>query len=377
MLAVLFAVIGLAAFSFGIARYRTADPGWTEVEADAAADVNLSENFTLYWHLGEGNMTPTAEKKLLTTVYSEEMTTLWQQFSATQYVEHVNNLYEINRQPNATVQVEPELFSALKTAVELGGRSLYYGPYYEYYNALFLAEDDYSASFFDPAKEPEIAAYFGELAAFITNPEHISLEFPAENEVRLQVSEEYLAYIKQEEIEVLIDLSPAMDAFAADYTAAKFKEQNLINGCLTSYDGMIASLVPNEELNFQEYELQGTKIAVKQEMAYTGARNIVSLRNFPIQEKDANRFYLYQDGTIVGGYINDQGLQAARFPTLSAWSEEKSCVEIYYALLPWFTGSTEGSGAAKPAKESADGSLPALEDIREALKKEGIHLITE
>ena len=54
VLAVLFAVIGLAAFSFGIARYRTADPGWTEVEADAAADVNLSENFTLYWHLGEG-----------------------------------------------------------------------------------------------------------------------------------------------------------------------------------------------------------------------------------------------------------------------------------------------------------------------------------
>ena len=46
VLAVLFAVMGLAAFSYGIIRLRTAEPEWTELEADAAADVNMSEDFT-------------------------------------------------------------------------------------------------------------------------------------------------------------------------------------------------------------------------------------------------------------------------------------------------------------------------------------------
>ena len=357
VLAVLFAVIGLAAFSYAIIQFRKAEPKWTEIEVDAASGVNLSGEFTLRYHLGRGTMSPTAEKKQLVNLYSTEMSELFQLYSATKFVNNINNLYEINRRPNEEIEVDPRLYRALKVSAEQGGRILYYGPYYEYYNSLFFAGEDYLAEYFDPARSREAGEYFEELSRFIRDPEAVRMEFPAENKVVLRISDQYLSYAKEAGIEVFADLSMMQNAFAADEVCERFRSRGLINGYLVSDDGFIVNLCSDAEMNFEEYTYSDGKAAVRQSWSYTGARNIVTLRSFPLKKADLVRCYVYEDGSLVSSYINDRGLQASRFDTLSAWSETKGCAEIFFALLPYKTG------------EKGEKSL---EEVSEELLKDGI-----
>ena len=364
VLAVLLFAIGLAALSYGIVRLRTAEPEWTEITVDGSSDANLGGAFTFRYHLGQSGRGATAEKKLLTKLYSTQMVELYRLYTASRFVDEVTNVYDIIRRPNETVEVDPRLYHALKLTAEKGGRLLYYGPYYEYYNTAFLSEEDYYAEAFDPARDAEAGAYFEELSAFIRDPESIRMEFPAENQVILRVSDAYLKYAEENGIEVLIDLSPVQNAFAADEMAKLLRENGLVNGFLSSDDGFIANLDESTEMNLTEYALQDGRAVVRDSFSYIGARNLVTLRNFPLKESDRTRFYIYEDGTIISSYIDENGLQAAAFDTLSAFSAEKGCAEILLRLWPYFTG---GNLEEKPS----------FSEMSEELLKDGITVLTK
>ena len=360
VLAVLFFVIGLAALSYGIVKVRTAKAEWTEIKISDASDTNIAGDFTFQYHLGESGVSATSEKKVLTRMYSAEMVELFRLYTATKYVEDVNNVYEINRHPNQELEVDPRLYHALKVSAEKGGRSLYYGPYYEYYNSLFFAEEDYTAEYFDPTRNRDAEKYFEELSVFIRDPEAIRLEFPSENSVLLWVSDEYLEYAEQAGIEVFLDLSLMQNAFAADDVAALFHKNGLTNGYLVSNDGFIVNLNEKEQMTFSEYAFSDGKASVKNSYTINGACSIVTLRSFPMRADDLVRYYVYEDGSVVNSYINDQGLQTAQFDTISAYSDTRSCAEIFFSLLPYETGAL--------GKKS-------LSEIADALSVEGITFI--
>ncbi len=339
VLAVLFLVIGLAALSYGIISARTARPEWTEIEVDKSSDTNLGSDFTFWYYLGQAGVSATTERKSIIKLYSAQMVELYRLYTATKWVENVNNVYTLNQHPNETFDVDERLFKALRRTAEEGGRLLYYGPYYEYLNSLFFSEEDFNAESFDAMRDREAAAYFEELSGFIKDPEAISLEFPGENQVRLVVSEAYLSYAKDAGISTLIDLSPVQNAFAADEIAAYFRANGLTNGYFASDDGFMVNLKADETMTYSEYAFSEGKASVKNSWECEGAMSLVCFRSFPVKEDDLKRYYVYEDGTVVNTIINDDGLQAACFDTLAAYSGTGTCADLYFALYPFETGS--------------------------------------
>ena len=107
------------------------------------------------------------------------------------------NLYQVNATPGQDVQVDPYLYQTLQQVEESGTRALYLAPVYEYYKSLFQCSDDASAQLVDPAFDADAAEDIRNLCAFINDPEAIRLEFPAENTVRLEVSDAYKAYAEE------------------------------------------------------------------------------------------------------------------------------------------------------------------------------------
>ena len=360
VLAVLSLVIGLAALSYGIISSRTAKAEWTEITVDKSSDTNLGSEFTFWYYLGQANVSATSERRSLVKLYSAQMVELFRLYTATKWVENVNNVYTLNQHPNETYEVDERLFRALKKTAEEGGRLLYYGPYYEYLTSLFFSEEDFNAESFDAMRDPEAAAYFKELSEFITDPDAISLEFPGENQVRLVVSEAYLSYAKDAGISAFIDLSPVQNAFAADETAAYFRSNGLTNGYLMSDDGFLINLKADEEMTFSEYAFSEGKASVKNNITLKGEMSVVSFRNFPVKNDDLTRYYVYEDGTVVSTFIDDDGLQAAAFDTLSAYSETETCAGIFFKLYPYMTG--------------AKGKM-SLSKVAEALEKEDVILV--
>ena len=71
---------------------------------------------------------------------------------------------------------------------------MFYAPYYDEYTSLFLCVDENEAYNFDPKRNPEVEQYINSLSAYVGDKNHVSLTFGENNTLRLNVSDEYLAF---------------------------------------------------------------------------------------------------------------------------------------------------------------------------------------
>lgn len=331
-------LLAIAAVSIGYGFYSalSTDPGWQEVSV-LADEVNCSGDFTLMYDFGVGDINPTAAYKKLETLYGELTVSAYRLFSPD--AEGTDNLFYINANPNIPVTVAPELYSALEKIVETGNRHAFMGPVRELYDSVFLSATDAEAALYDPMKNPERAELARETAAFCSREEMISLELLGENQVRLNVAQEYLEYGSEYGIEDYLDLDWMTNAFIADYIAEALAAQGFTNGYLASYDGFTRNLYDSGMYFSQNiFHCVDNDVYCPASLEYYGPMSIVSLRSYPLSEQDRWHYYAYEDGRITSVYLDPaDGMSRTSVDGITAYSRDVSCSEIVLKIAPVFT----------------------------------------
>ena len=334
--AVVFLAVGLWLLARAVAGLLGTDPGWQVIETDSNAAVNCGGDFTFYYELGGSGMSAAAEKRALTAVYTDAAVTAYRLFSADESFEGVTNVCDLNRRPNEILTVDGALYAAFELLERCADRSVYLGPVCELYNGLFSCQEDWQTRDFDPYANPEIAAYYAEAAAFARDPGSVQVELLGGGQVRLRVSEEYLAFAQANETDRFIDLSWLTNAFIADYLAEALARQGYTHGSLSSYDGFIRNL-DSRELDYalNLYDFADGTIRPAGVMNYRGPRSMAYLWDYPLSVSDSRRMYLLETGEVRTDYVSTgDGRCKSAAHNLIAWSDGLGCAEIALRIAP-------------------------------------------
>lgn len=335
ILIVLLLAVAVTCLIVGItAMMETAD-GWTTVEV-TSSEINCSMDFQLHYELGASTESATLENKLLTTLYSEATEDAYAIFSAYYQKDGINNVWYLNQHVNEIVTVDETLYQALELIVRYGNRSIFLAPVNVEYNRVFSANSDVEASSYDPAYHSDVKAYVSEMAGFINNPEMINVELLGGNQVRLNVSQEYLDYAETEEIVTFLDFSWMTNAFIIDYIADILVEHGYTNGYLSSYDGFTRNLDTrgnSYSLNIFDY-VEGT-VYVPAVLSYNQPISMVYLRSYPMSDEDCWHYYTYDSGDISSIYVDAaDGASKSATNDLVSYSYESGCAEMLMQLIP-------------------------------------------
>lgn len=340
---VLFLALGVGSIIYGVMRLvNPFGPGWAEIEATASA-TNYAEDFALLYELGVGGQAASPESKALTAVYTQAHATAWKLFNNVETVEGTPNIRYLNDHPNETVEVDAALYKALEQVARSGDRTLFLAPIAEVYNNIFLCADDELSVDFDPLLNPELRAFFADVAAYARDPETICLELLDGNKVCLRVSEAYLAYAAEQEITDFIDFQWMLNAFVIDYLADELTAHGYTHGVLSSRDGYARALDRRAGSSYSLGIFDGQDGTVRQAavMAYSGARSIVTLRAYPFTDGDSQRFYVHRDGEIRVPYLDAaDGLPRAAWADLTAYATDMGCAEALLNVIPVYVAES-------------------------------------
>ena len=328
---VLLLAVAVTAITVGLTSALNTEPGWQQVQV-TSSNTNCSADFVFMYEFGTGDLDATAEYKNVVSLYTSLTERGYQLFSAQE-----GSLGELNSNPNSVVTVPEELYEALSLLVRSGIRYPFLDPAVREYNGVFLADNDLDAAMFDPNRDPERMGYVQEAVAYCADPAHISLELLDKNQVKLVVSEEYLAYGMENEIDVYFDFGWMKNAFLADFLADALTEAGYTRGHLTSFDGFTRNLDSRGVgYSYNFFDRLDNTISIPARLNYTGPITIVTLRNYPLSDNDRWNYHAYADGSITSVYLDIQGRNISSTDNLSCYSQTDSCAEVLVQAAPVF-----------------------------------------
>ena len=324
----------------------TVGKGWKSVEC-SASNPNVSGDFSFMYNVGASGADPTAEYRAITLLYSDLCEKAYQFFGEAEDADGVNNLRYLNNNPNKNVRLGEATYAALKTAAG-GGRYVFLAPYYDAYQSLFLSRHDFEAQIFDPYYSRETAALFDEVNSFVTSDEHVSLSFFDNNEVRLDVSEQYLAFAGQAGISSFVGLGWMSNAFIIDYIADRLILGGYTCGYITSADGFTRCL-GNADCTVSILAKRGAVTFTACNTVVSGRASVVRYNNFPVNAKEG--FYVYEDEKVASHYIDVDGRYCAACSSLTGFSSAYGCGEIVGSLTAAYIAESVDINRLSAAKE--------------------------
>lgn len=342
---VLLIVLAVASFAYGISSLTNPGSGWEEIQF-SGSDANCARDFTLMYETGRGGASSVTERKLLTNLFTDTMTTGYRLFSVTEDFEDTVSVHTINTHPNEELTVDPMLYNALKTLCDSGTRILYLGPVYDQYRSVFYSDSADELLEYDPLLNPEVAEYVQEILTWCQNPEAIELTFPAENRVCLRVSEAYLAFAEKYAIENLIDVFVYADAFITDAMAEKMISAGMTRGCISSSTGFVRNLDSTEN----QYTLVLSDGRGQSANAYYyGGVSIALLSDHALATEGTPWFCQAPDGSLRTPYLAlENGECVAPAYVLGAGVSGSSCGKLLTELLPlWLSGKVDMTDAVQ------------------------------
>lgn len=339
--AVVFLLIGAFALSQAVSQLFSVESGWQVIEP-AGNEASCASELVLVYDLGSSGLSASAEARQLRELYSNECRLLYQLFHTVESFEGITNLRDINLHPNETLTVDGALYRALETVQRLGDRTIYLGPVYARYNALFFCTDDAQLVDFDPWTSEAVRQEYEAVAAYARDPASIDLQLLGEGKVRLFVSEAYLAYAQREEIERFLDFGWLQNAFVVDEVAAVLSENGFTRGSVSSCNGFNRNLDDRPQTYSQHiYDSTGGTVYPAAVMTYEGPMSIVALYDHPITEQDAFRIYQCGDGSLRTDYLSvEDGRCRNALSDLLLYSETLGCAETAMRAAPVFIAGT-------------------------------------
>lgn len=318
--------VAVAALGYAINSLLTPQTGWQQMEA-SGSKTGFATQFTLYY-----DVQSTLDYRKVSTAYTEAGDAAYQALSAFP-VEQCKNLYTLNSTPNEPVEIDPILYRALEQMAD--SRQLFYGPIWEQYNSLYQCTQDLDAEKFDPDFSPAVLEFVDNIASFAQDPQSIAIELLGDCRVVLSISEAYLQYAADNEIETFVDFGRLKNAFLLDAIAEELGNRGLVRGALSSFDGY-TRVLSDGEFALDLFE-SGSHAA---NVTYNGPRAVVSLRRFPQTLQDESMFYCYADGTVRAPYIDTDGRMKAGMPNLVLLSDTLSCGELAEQAVRIFAAGT-------------------------------------
>ena len=341
ILTIVFFIIAIIAITYGVVSMNSTDDGWRTVEVSSKLDGSCLPEIAFQYNLGASGVAAGVEYRELSKVYTEAADNATKFFNNRYYVD-TSNLRTLNDSPNSDVAVEPELYDALKLLSDSGRREMFYAPYYDEYTSLFLCVDENEAYNFDPKRNPEVEQYINSLSAYVGDENHVSLTFGENNTLRLNVSDEYLAFAEDYGITSYVDLYWMKNAFVVDYIAKKLTENGFYFGSLSTFDGYVRNLDKGSGYiyGFNLYDKVGDTVNPAAIMKYSGQISVVNYRSYPMTDLDAPYYSEDADGNTLSKYIGGNGYPASATGSLVMFSREKSCAEILVRTMEYYLADT-------------------------------------
>lgn len=325
--------IGVVAIGKGLYAMVSTPPGWQTVEV-ASKQPNCSREFALQYDFSEGNAS--ARMRQLSETYRQATEDAYRIFSAQE--EGKGNVYDINAHPNEIVVVEPALYQAFALMDESTAPYFFLAPAMEEYDRMFLCQDDGEAAQYDPTRNPDTVNWLRELASFVSDPVQISLELLGENQVRLNISADYLAFAEENGIETFLDFGWMKNAFIADFLADVLTNNGFTNGYLVSYDGFTRNLdARGADYAVNLFDHRNGQLYMPGKFHYAAPMSLVSLRDYSVSEQDQWHYYTYETGETVTAFLDPRdAMSKPSIGNLLGYSETEGCGRILMELLPVF-----------------------------------------
>ena len=335
ILIVVFLSIAVVAIVSGIRSVLRTEPGWQEVVAKSD-QPNCSEDFVLNYDFSGSGSGATAQFKTLTALYTTACEDAFRCFSPDVQGSGSANVHDLNAHPNEIVTVDSLLYNALALAQQYQNRGIFLGGIYAEYGRIFYAETEVEAELYDPSQNAEQRAYIAELASYANDPAMIDVQLLGDNQVKLLVSEEYLACAEENEIVNFVDFGWMKNAFIADYLAQILMDNGFTNGYLASFDGFTRNLDQRgNSYSVNIFDRDSDGISMPAVLTYTAPASLVFLRDYPMGKADVWQYYAFQNGRIVNLMIDPlDGMNKAAVDSLFAYTGSQSCAEVLLQLVP-------------------------------------------
>lgn len=328
-------VIGAVGITAGIMSLLNKETGWQRVQI-ATQERSCSESFILQYNFSGSGAEATAVNSKLQQAFGDACVKAYQVFTPDEEITGVKNVYYVNHNPNTAITVDPLLYAAFEKMD--GTPWLYLGPVYAHYYNVILNADDALVDEMDPLVSKEAEDYVGKLAAFAGDRQAVSLELLGNNQVILHVSEEYLAYAGEEEIENYIDFAYLTNAFIIDYLAETLIAQELTAGYIVSADGYTRNLDSTHRFSFNIFDRVGDLVFPAAVMDYRGPISMVFFKDYPTANSDVN--YRGRESRFLHLFADPaDGICRTSVENLVGYSYEMNCADVALAMLPSFVGS--------------------------------------
>lgn len=350
--------LAVGAISFGISALTSKNDGWYRVNSDAK-EIYGADELLVNFYLADSGVSATREFKRLTAIYTEQIERLYKLF--TLEAEHGTNMAYINAHPNETLTVDSTLYEAFEALKNTD--VLYLAPVYEYYRGIFSCHADYETADFDPNQNAEVKADVDKILAFVKAGD-VKLELLGDGKIRLYVSDEYLAYARENYVESFVDFNWTKNAFICDALADAFAKEGFTKGSVSSYDGFIRNLdASGAEYGLNIFDRKDGKNIIAAQLNYSGATALVTVRAFPMLDMDWYHYYTFADGRIYTAYISaEDGRSKCAVSSLTGFEKGGSCAEVLARLIPTFIADELGEITAD-AVYCKDGKIYANTDV--------------
>lgn len=340
--AVIFLLIGVGALTYAVSQFFSTEPGWQTIQAGTSGGPTCGGEFVLLYEVGASGRSARKEGQDLNELYTQACRTAFQLFHTEMSFEGVVNLKEINDRPNEALEVDPALYRAFEAVREAGDRNVYLGPVYARYGDLFDCEDDSQLADFDPRLSRSVAEEYAAVAAYARDPASIDVELLGGSQIRLRVSEDYLAYARENGVQRFLDFGWMENAFIADYLADTLAENGFTNGAVSSVDGFARCLDGREgRYGLNLMGLADGRAVQAGTMEYQGPMSLVSLRAFPAAAGDETRCYRLKNGETRTMYLDPaDGLCRGAADFLAVYAGDWSCARLAMEAAPVFIAET-------------------------------------
>ena len=346
-------LVGVAAIAFGVSQALSVNLGWEEVQA-RLQEPSVASDFKFQYDFSEAGGSAAQVNRALIQCYGKAAVKAYKLFSADVEEPGLFNMAYLNAHVNEVVAVDEDLHKALSQIAASGNRQLFLTPARVEYDRVFLCENDGEAAIYDPARNGEIKSWLTQLAVFVNDPAHICLEILENNQVKLAVSQEYLAFGSEYGIEIFADFGWMRNAFAADLMAEELIAQGYTKGYLASFDGFTWNLDASGGDYIQNiFARQGTDIYMPGRMHYTAPASMVTLRDYPLTDRDRWGYYCFEDGTIVTAFLDSRDcMSKSAVSDLTAYSRNQGCGQILLAVCDAFIADTFQGDILMEAKQN-------------------------
>lgn len=336
-------VIGACvAFAYGCTNINAIDPGLYEIVPNSVEEVkHFASDFSFYYYIDNEKGSPTATKTALTNLYTDKLSFYYALLNEEEEYPSYKGIGAINAHPNESVYINEYVYNILQEAYTRSSVennfSIFANPLYAFwYRQFSLTKEEQIAN--DPINSEITRNFQANLASFTNSRSHIDLVFLGNNQVKLNVSNDYLNFYKDNELTApFISLGQLKNTYILNYVSEYILSQDYQKGFIITVEGdavIFPQATVNEYSFYSIVDKKGTYVAsIKPGVPSYACCH----RRFQLNTSEYPSYYVFEkDGTTYyrSLYIDiSSGLSSNTYLSINIYGNDASLIASGYHNL--------------------------------------------